>query len=207
LGIKTSKEAYESALSKLNYVKDTSPSGGTSDDYIYNYGEVQEISTSLTSEELTSFFNYNRPDYYALKKVQIKINPDDTVEVSAAINTDYFLDTVLGGKYSKEEITQAYPLIKVIPDTVNIYGVLSGEIVDNKSSNIELSDIEVMGVELPSSLYETSSAQSEISNVLDDFLEKTTEKTGGTCDSLKVQNGELMLDAKIPSSLTREGGN
>ena len=45
------------------------PSSGAPEDYKYTYGELKEIKTGLTSEELTSFLNYNRPKYYALKKV------------------------------------------------------------------------------------------------------------------------------------------
>lgn len=203
LGVKTSKEAYESALTKLNYVKDTAPASGKKEDYVYTYGEPEKVTTTLTSEELTSFFNYNRPDYYPLKDVQVKINPDNTVEFSASMNSDYFLNDILGGNYSKDEIVKAYPVIKVIPDTVNIYGSMSGEIVNNQAQDIALKDVELMGVELPASLYSTSSAQTEINNVVDNFLESVTDKTGGSYQSIKVENGELQLDATLPTTLTR----
>ncbi len=207
LGIKTSKAAYESAIAKMNYQKDTAPSSGVAEDYTYTYGELKEIKTGLISEELTSFFNYNRPEYYALKKVQIRINPDNTVEFSGAIDTDYFLNKVLGGKYSEQEISKAFPLIKVIPGSVNVYAQFSGEIADNKAVSFAFSDIEVMGIGLPSSLYNTESAKTEISNLLDNFLAKTTDKTKGTYDSVKVENGELTINGKLPSSLKREEVN
>lgn len=207
LGIKTSKAAYESAIAKMNYQKDTAPSTGTAEDYTYIYGELKKVETGLTSEELTSFFNYNRPKYYALKKVQIRINPDNTVEFSGALDTDYFLNKVLGGKYSEQEITDAFPLIKAIPDSVNVYAQFSGEIADNKSVGFAFSDIEVMGVGLPSSLYNTESAKTEISSLLDNFLTKTTEKTKGTYESVKVENGELVISGNLPASLKREEVN
>lgn len=207
LGIKTSKAAYESAITKLNYQKDTSPSTGAAEDYTYTYGELKEIKTSLTSEELTSFFNYNRPKYYALKKVQIRINPDNTIDFSGAIDTSYFLNKVLGGKYSEKEIANAFPLIKAIPGSVNIYAQLSGEIADNKSVDFAFADIEVMGIGLPSDLYATSSAKTEISSLLDNFLTKTTEKTKGTYESIKVENGDLTISGNLPSSLKREEAN
>ena len=204
LGIKTSKAAYESAVNKLNYSKDAAPSAGVPEDYAYTYGELANVQTSLTSEELTSFFNYNRPKYYALKKVQIRVNPDNTVEFSGALDTDYFLNKVLGGKYSEQEISKAFPLIKAVPGSVNVYAKLSGEIADNKSVNFALKDAEVMGVGLPSSLYDTQSAQTEITGLLDDFLTKTTEKTKCTYEKIKVENGELVISGNLPSSLKRE---
>jgi len=207
LGVKTSKAAYESAIAKMNYQKDTAPSSGVPEDYKYTYGEINEIKTGLTSEELTSFFNYNRPEYYALKKVQIRINPDNTVEFSGVIDTDYFLNKVLGGKYSEQEISKAFPLIKAIPGSVNVYAQFSGEIADNKAVSFAFSDIEVMGIGLPSSIYDTESAKTEISNLLDNFLTKTTEKTGGSYESVKVENGELTISGNLPSSLKREEVN
>lgn len=207
LGIKTSKAAYESAIAKMNYQKDAAPSSGVAEDYTYTYGELKEIKTGLTSEELTSFFNYNRPKYYALKKVQIRMNPDNTVEFSGAVDTDYFLNKVLGGKYSEQEIAKAFPLIKAIPGSVNVYAQFSGEISGNKAVSFAFSDIEVMGIGLPSSLYDTESAKTEISNLLDNFLTKTTEKTGGSYESVKVENGELTINGKLPSSLKREEVN
>lgn len=207
LGIKTSAAAYESAVAKLNYQKDTAPSSGTAEDYIYTYGDLKEINTSLTSEELTSFFNYNRPEYYALKNVQIRINPDDTVEFSASVDTSYFLDKVLGGKYSEKEINDAFPLTKVIPGSVNVYARMSGEIADNKSVDFAFSDIEVMGIGLPTDLYATSSAKTEISSILNNFLAKTTDKTKGAYTSIGIVNGELQISGKLPSSLTREEAN
>lgn len=71
LGVKASKEAYESALSKLNYVKDPDVSGSK---------EPKKVDVKLTSEELTSFFSFERPSSYPLKKVQIKVNENDTVD-------------------------------------------------------------------------------------------------------------------------------
>ena len=207
LGIKTTKAAYESAVAKMNYQKDTAPSSGTAENYKYTYGELMEIKTGLTSEELTSFFNYNRPEYYALKKVQIRINPDNSVDFSATVDTEYFLNKVLGGKYTKQEISKNFPLIKAIPGTINVYAQFSGEIADNKAVGFSFNDIEVMGIGLPSSIYETESAKTEISNLLNNFLTKTTEKTGGSYESIKVENGELTIDGKLPSSLKREEVN
>ena len=204
LGIKTSKEAYDSALTKLNYQKDPSPSTGSADDYKYTYGEIKEVKTALTSEELTSFINYNRPEYYAVKDAQIKINNDGSVEFSGSIDTDYFMNKVLGDEYTEEDIAEKFPFIKVIPDSLNVYAQFSGEISDNKSEQFEFSNIELMGVSLPTDIYGTDSAKDSINSAVNDFLASTTEKTGGTYDSIKVENGELKIDANLPTVLNRE---
>ena len=60
-------------IKKLNYIKDAAPTSGIEDDYTYVYGALTNVDVEFTSEELTAFFNENRPSYYALKNVQIKI--------------------------------------------------------------------------------------------------------------------------------------
>lgn len=207
LGIDSTQESYESAMLKLNYTKDTAPLTGKAEDYVYTYGAPTQVSTSLTSEELTSFFNYNRPDYYALKDVQIRINPDNTIEFSAKIDTEYIIKKVLGGDYTEDEINNAIPFIKFIPASVNIYSHFSGEIVDNKALSFEVSDVKVMGFGLPVDLYKTTEAQTQIIALIDNLLVMTTEKTKGTFTSIKVENGELKITGSLPSTLTRVGVN
>lgn len=193
LGVKTSKEAYESALNKLNHTKATVPSTEAREDDTNTYAELVDVDASLTSEEVTSLFNYDRKKYYMVKKAQIRVNPDDTVEFSGAVDTDYFLDEFLDGEYSREELTETFPMIKAIPDSVNLYIKLSGEIEDNRTVDFALNSIEVQGISLPASLYDTDLAQEEISSILDDFLARKAEKSNSTYTTLKAEGGELQI--------------
>lgn len=196
LGVKASEAAYESAINKLYSKKDTTPlaeDAANSEGDTDTNKEPVEVEASLTSEEVTSLINYNKEKYYAYKKVQIKVNPDDTVEFSGSVDTDYFLDEFLGGEYSKEEITESFPMIKAIPDSVNVYLKMSGEIEDNKTVDFALNDIEIQGINIPSSLYEELSAQEEIGSILDDFLTRKAEKTKDSYASVKPEDGELQI--------------
>ena len=177
LDVKISQTAYESAVTKLEYVMD----------------KASVIDTALTSEELTSYINYKRPESYGLKKVQIRINSDDTLEIAGALDTDYFIDNVLKGKYSREDIKKAVPMIGLLPKSVNIYSKIGVEIVNNQTSNLAVSDIEVMGVGLPDSICNSSKAKTEIGNILNAFIENSTKKTGAIYDSISVQDGVLIL--------------
>jgi len=204
LGVKPNETAYESLMAKLNFQKDTAPTSGLAEDYKYTYGEPVYVNTRLTSEELTSFFSYNRPNYYALKKIQIRINPDDSIEFSAAVDKEYILQNILGGEHSEESIKKYLPMIKFIPGSVNVYAHFSGEIIDNKASDIEIKDVKLMGLSLPSSVFNSTEAQDEINDSLDTLLSDLTEKTGGSYESIKIEEGELILKGNLPSSLTRE---
>lgn len=204
LGIKSSKSAYESAMSKLGYTKDDAPTGSDPDDYNYIYGPLHDVDAALTSEELTSFFNYNRPEYYALDDVQIRINSDDTMEMSCSLDLKYFIDEVLGGKYTQEEIEEKMPMLGILPHKVNLYCKISGEINNNTAEDFDVSDIEVQGFGIPKTIYTGDEATKNIEDIVTSALSRVTAKNGSSFDSVKIDDGKLMIDALMPSSLVRE---
>jgi hypothetical protein len=114
LGIKSTREGYENVMDKLGIRKDEAPKVGSADDYTVTYGEPRRAEALLTSGELTSFFNENRPPYYALKNVQLRINDDGTLEASGNLETAYIFDEVLGGQYSKEDARAALPMLGLL---------------------------------------------------------------------------------------------
>jgi hypothetical protein len=200
LGIKYTKEDYDSMLSKLEYIKDNVPSGDL-EDYEYVYGPLKDVNVFFTSEELTAFFNYNRPDYYALKNVQVRIN-DNTIEASGSANVDYFLNTLLEGKYTKEEIKDAYPALGLLPNSVNLYLNIEGSI-DKNLSSLKVKSIQVQGITLPSELINSEDAISFVTTTVDNGLSKYEEKSGTYIKKMAIENNKLLFEGKTPSSLNR----
>lgn len=200
LGIKYTQEDYDSMITKLEYIKDAVPTGDIGD-YTYVYGPLKDVNVSFTSEELTAFFNVNRPSYYALKNVQIKIN-EKTLEVSTSANVDYFLNTLLEGKYTKEEINDAYPALGLLPDNVNLYLNIEGS-VNNNLSSLKLNTLQVQGVTLPDGLINSEDAISLLTTSVDNVLSKYEEKSGTHINKMGIENNKLLFDAKVPSSLNR----
>lgn len=203
LGIKATPEAYESAMSKLAITKDSAPKEGTAEDYIYSYGASTAVQTSLSSEEITSFLTINRPEYYAMKDVQVRINEDDTMEASASLDVSYVLEEILDNKYSKEEINQKLPVLGFLPDEVNVYIKADGAIRDNKVADLTIEDVSIMGITIPDSMINTEQANNFIEESLDSYLEKTSEKSGARYDLLQLNNGNLEIQGQLPSSITR----
>lgn len=205
LGIKTSEKAYESALEKLNFTKDEAPATGSAEDYVYIYGDPEPVNTTMTSEEITSFFNYNRPEYYPLKNVQVRVNSDDTVDVSFAVDLDYILKDSFGDDYSLQELEENFPIIKSIPGSINIYANVSGGISDNRADGLTLNAIEIMGFDVSEYINDMDDeSQDDFRSTMNELLSGITEKTGGSFTSIKIKNGELQIDGMLPSSLTRE---
>ncbi|MFZ5353426.1 MAG: zinc ribbon domain-containing protein [Bacillota bacterium] len=203
LSIKASKEAYEAALSKLDFSKDNSPEAGDAEDYKYVYGDLHEIEVSLTSEELTSFFNINRPKYYALKNVQVRVNKDDTIETSATINTSYVLDKVLGGEYDREDVRRVMPMLGLLPENINIYCRFSGEIENNSLNELCLYNASVMGIPIPQSLLSSSDSTSFVKETINNYISRITEKSNTKYEAIKAANESIVIKGQIPSSLSR----
>lgn len=201
LGIKYTKADYDSIMNKLDYVKDISPTKGDRDNYTYTYGDLKTINVEFTSEEITAFLNENRPDYFAVKNVQVRINKDGSIEASGQANVDYFLNEVLGGKYSKAEIEKEIPALGLLPKYVNLYVKATGSIVNNKSS-ISISGASVQGVSIPSK-YINNEANSTISNGVDNLMSKYSASSKAKFTSLKIEDGKLKFNGSVPSSLTR----
>lgn len=204
LGVESSEEAYESAMQKFSYKKDSSPKQGELEDYEYIYGEPQPVDISLTSEEIASFLNFNRPSYYAIKNVQFRINDDDTVEASATLNVAYVLNYMLEGKYTKDDAQKELPMLGLIPANVNIYSKFSGKVEDNAVEEMAIDKVSILGITIPENLYSRPEAATFIIDAINDNIQKAVDKSNGSVDLLEVQDGKLLFQGAIPSSLQRD---
>jgi len=232
LGVKTSQEAYQSALTKLGYVKDEAPTTGKQDDYEYTYGPLAPVDISMSSEEVTSFMNLNRPAYFPLKNVQVKIGGsasigngspiagpvqlsvipvssgggDAPVEVSATIDRDYAINYLLKGDYSRAEIEDALKSIgidKLLPAQINLYIKMSGRIENNQIVDLRLYNASLMGVAVPDEYVTSSDTYSIARSVINMLLQDYNERSGAYFVSIKTADGEIIIDGQVPSSLTR----
>lgn len=194
LGIKSSIKAYESAMSKLHL----------SEENAYLTEDAVSIDTKLSSEELSSLLNYFDPDFKAFDKAQIRINKDDTIELSASISKDYFLEKMLDGQYSQEDLKKEIPVIGIIPESVNIYMKMQGEVSNNILSDFAISDISVMGISLPKSIFDKADLNSNLMSGLNSFMEDVVQKSDAEFSTIKAENGELIIQGDIPSSLLKD---
>ncbi len=202
LGVTYTQTDYNSIMDKLNYTKDAVPTGESKDLYNYVYGTPTSVDTEFTSEELTAFFNENRPSYYPLKNVQIKINADGTIEIACSANVDYFLNDVLGGKYTREQIQTEIPALGLLPDNVNIYINFTGSVTNN-SSNIYINSATVQGINIESKYINSAEAISAITTGVNDFIAKSNAETGSNYESIYVENEVIKFKGSVPSSLER----
>lgn len=201
LGVRSSREAYERAVSKLGFTKDEAPRSGEASDYTTVYTGIHDADISMTSEEVTSFLSENRPPYYAVKNVQIRFNEDGTVEASGTLDTSYVFDTLLSGQYSREDAQSALPMLGLIPDNVNIYIKLAGGIDDNHVTGLDVDAVSVMGIPIPVDLI--SSNESFIVSIIDDNIARQNARAGTNIAHLGISGGQVDFQGTLPSSVER----
>lgn len=206
LGIKVSEEAYKSALAKLNIVMDDALINADPDKYEYIYGEPQEVDVKLTSEELTSYINYNSKAVEGLKQAQVRVNKDDTVDFSGVISKDYFLNQILGGQVAEEDLLKENPALKLLPEKITLYVNLSGEIANN-TSDITVGKVNVLGINLPKKLYNNSGTKENIDGMISDYISNMIAENSGSYDYVKAENGELVLKGMLPTTTIQEKQN
>lgn len=203
LGVKYSQADYESAIQKIEYIKDPAPTGESADEYVYTYGALKNISTEFTSAEITAFVNTNRPSYYAVKNAQVKINSDGSVEASGSVNVDYVLNEMLSGKYSRSQIMEEIPALGLLPSNVNLYIKGGGSVVNNDAS-VNVDSIEVQGISIPQKFVNSSEAASTVNGALNKVLSASNTKSGSNIEKLAPQDGKLLIIGEFPSSLERK---
>jgi len=201
LGVKSSLEDYQTAMDKVGLTRDETPTAGTIEDYQVVYSGSHAVDEALTSEELTSYVNENRPPYFAVKNVQIRINNDGTVEASGTLNTAYVFEHVLGGEYSMEDAQRALPMLGLIPDNVNLYVKLSGGVVNNHVRGLDIDSVSVMGITIPNDLIDSN--EDFIVDTVDGLIARVNAKSGSNIEQLDFDNGKLNVKGTLPSYTER----
>lgn len=203
LKVKHTESDYLSALDKLGYSKDESPDSGAGSDYSIQYGATHPLDTTLTSEEITAFLSFNRPPYYAMKNVQVKFNPDGTIEASGKLDLEYMLAEILRGKYSKDDIFGRFPMIKLLPNNLNFYLDFEGDVIENKTENIMVHSVKIQGISLPGSIVKSDDAINFIEDFTDEYIERMNSKSGIYFEHLGNEDGELTFIGIMPDSVER----
>lgn len=118
-------------------------------EYGVQFGEPKNVNTKLSSAEITGLVNSYTWKYFPLSKVQIKFNGDKG-ELSSNVHIDRIIPFVKAQGFTNTEIQTAlekYNLDKISITTLYISGRLD---VKNNVVNLDLSDIKIAGISLPS---------------------------------------------------------
>ncbi|MDD2262373.1 MAG: zinc ribbon domain-containing protein [Clostridia bacterium] len=143
LGVKYTQMDYQSALAKtginisfngltgqaLQDFKDDSKNQELNiEDYNWEFSDYQQRTFTLSPQEATALLNEIAPDFFWFDDVQVKINPDGTMEGSSRLNVDKILDELFPDL--KDEIPSE--LSTLLPSSVNIYSSGTVSIQNNQ---------------------------------------------------------------------------
>lgn len=160
LGIVYTKADFQTARAKSKVIYEELPST-TIDSASIQFSGVRDIDTSWNSAEITSLMN-NRPwKYWPISQAQLRINSDNTVELSGVFNREKLVG------YGKAiGVPQAIlERASILPNEAPFYLKGSSSLAENKVATFDISEAQMGRMSLPASVllsfikpYITSSA-------------------------------------------------
>jgi hypothetical protein len=195
LGVKYTPADYASVVKKIGINKDKAPTTGSLGDYKYVYSGTKYLDALFTQEELTAWLNEGRPSYFALKKTQVKINKDGTVEASGEVNFDvakYIVSKNIAGVDWKQ-----VPI--PIPSKANAYVKSGGSVTNNLPNLVGLSG-SIGAIPMPSSALNKSNV-----NMIDNDIKTIIENglPGVKIDKIEVIGNKIHFAGQIPAKMER----
>jgi hypothetical protein len=175
LGVKYTKQDYDSGMKKLGFAIDRSAGSGPDTQLVYST-KTKKVDAELTNAEISALLSYDHADKYPVRNAQVKINADGTVELSAAVALkDYKGISFNNAAYFKGRITKE----------------------SSKSLNLQADAIEAGRLELP----QKEKVVREVEREVNSRLERIP---GLSIDSLEVKDeGKVHLQGTIPESANR----
>ena len=185
LGITVTKAETQAAMQKIGTEIVALPAN-TPDDQGFKLEGRKPADFTMNSQELSAHSN-NRPwKNYPLKNVQIKIQPDGTIEGSAMLIIDKAMPYAMGLGYSEAQIRDAMKKYSIPPFTVPIYVKGKGNVLDNQAT-VAASFVKIGGITVPQETVEQANAAASI--VLTNLM--YTHRDAFDCQSLNFDNGQM----------------
>jgi len=202
LGVKYTQADYVSAAKK-NKVNIAVVDSAQSIKSSLEWGGSNQINNSWTSQEVTATINANSADweYFPMKDVQFKIDPDGSVEVSGILSVDK-----LKGYAQATNVSEAD--IQTVENVFNEFKIPKGPIpfyikgnltIKDDNVDVEVPKLEIGRLPIPRNLYESAKSSFE-------SFAKQQLTSGGYGNfyikSLDFNNGKLNFNGNLPASVT-----
>ncbi len=159
-----------------------------------------DIEHTFTQSEINSWITAWEGEWTDLpfSNPQIKINKDGSVEASSMITISSAEDFAKELGYTDAEISKAENYLGYLPEQLPLYANGTAEIINNVAT-IDLQNFKLSRYTIPSSIY------SDISSVLEDFIQKTINLSDSTnISSAMVTPEGVEFVGTVPASITVE---
>jgi hypothetical protein len=189
LGVKFTQQDLLSAREKAN-IRITDEKLTPAESMI-KYGK-EKINKPFTQEELTAVANDPVFDYYPIKDVQIRINPDNTVEVSGKLDTAKLEKALKDRKFPEKYVQLLSDYKGVLPPTPPVYFKGKVEVTDGKL-NMDFDELEVGKIKVPKDV--VANNENELTGLGQGRMDYHEIKT----ENAKFEDGKFNYKGSIPS--------
>jgi hypothetical protein len=191
LGVSVTAEDYASASDKLGRERGTIPPGGSPEDSIRVEGS-HPVDTVLTQEELTATFQ-NRDWVYNpfSNDVQIRVNPDNTIEMSGTLLKDNIIAASSAFGFSADDLSVVDDALSAIKGNPTFHIKLNTSIQNNDVS-LNMQELKFAKLPIPSSAIP--------GDLMAELVEGILYHTPGlSCESLSVEDGKVHFNGTYPN--------
>lgn len=194
LGVQYTERDVQSARSKVGSQNQDLPPGAAPKDSFKLSGQRQ-VNASFTQEELTALVNTRGKawKYYPVSDSQVRVNSDGTLEYSGKVlvaHLDGFAQVLNMSAEERQSVKDYMSAFKIDPP---IYVKASGSVINNKVTNLDIKDVNVGRLSVPSALLGDT-------NRVASFLEgQRSVAQGLSVRSLNVEGGRVKFDGTVPA--------
>src|SRR3989344_9055894 len=201
LGIKYTLEDKKTAVEKLGIKYDQLSAKETAEKGLVLKGS-HPVDKSLTSQELTALADTRQKQFalFPFKKVQIRVNPDGTVEGSGILEFNTALNFLQTLEVPLGEVNKAIDKFKILRGELPVYLKVSGEVVNN-ISNLAVKSAEIARIPIPQAL--VSQYGPSLNSLVEDIVSQ--RKPHYDIKSLKVEEGKIHFVGSSPDEECARG--
>ena len=193
LGIKYTEKDLKSAYAKVNGNFIDLPASSSPIDSLIFSGSAN-INSQLSNEEMTALANSGKWIYRPTKDVQIRVNNDGTVEASGILVKKNLAKMAEAYGYSGDDIKKMDNAIAAVPGNPRFY-VKGTASITNNNVNLNVQEAEIGRINA-----KTIVSESQAESIIEQGIKHVPN---ANIRSASFGNGELKLDATLPSQLSR----
>lgn len=161
------------------------------------FSQPQPLTTSLTQEEITSRLALSPWPYMILDNIQVKINPDESVEVSGRVRLDRlegFLAQVGGPGFTRADAEEGLAWLGLAPTNPIMYGKGRGSVTNNQAT-VQVDEVTVGRIPLP---LDRIGANGVLTDIANDII---TNVPGLDVQKADFANGQLNFTGTVPTKI------
>lgn len=194
LGVTYTPQDLESINKKLGVAFETLPTDAPKEKTLVFTGS-HKVDTLLSSEELTAVADKRHEQFplFPFRNVQIRVNPDGSVEGSGTINYKDALNYLVALGVSPSDVARGAEKFKIPNTNIPVYLKVTGSIVNNEST-ISVSSAKAAGISVPENLL------NEYAPALNVFIESILKERSPNynIESLKVVGNKIQFKGSSP---------